>query len=402
MRRGVGGHYPASHSKSTASRGVASAALLLSFGVAGFMAGRATAPSAAGASRPPSVPRVNRPGQTTRSVPVQGRHSPPGTASTGRAFTLNWVGDTSFGAGGTDLPPSGPGPVLSGVSVGLRQADLRIGNLEGTLAATGSSKCPAANAKNCFVFRAPPTYARSLRAAGFNVFNVANNHAMDFGPDAQAQTLEALDRAHVAHTGQRGQILHLRAHGIRVAVVGFAPYPWASSLLDVAGAQQLVRRARASSDVVVAIIHAGAEGAEQTHTPMGIERDYGENRGDTRGFAHALIDAGASVVLGSGPHVVRGLERYHGQLIAYSLGDFAGWHSFGMEGPLSLSGMLHLKISGAGRILSGRWISLKLTGAGTPVRDQSNVSAHLVASLSREDFGEMAIGLRNDGHLRLG
>ncbi len=75
------------------------------------------------------------------------------------------------------------------------------------------------------------------------------------------------------------------------------------------------------------IIHAGAEGATEDHVPYGTEYVYGEVRGDSRAFAHAVIDAGASIVLGSGPHVIRGVQRYRGRMIAYSLGDFACWNN---------------------------------------------------------------------------
>ncbi len=82
-----------------------------------------------------------------------------------------------------------------------------------------------------------------------------------------------------------------------------------------------MRRARRSAAIVVAIIHAGAEGADRLHTPRGTQFFLGENRGNARAFAHAMINAGASIVFGSGPHVIRGIERYRGHLIAYSLGE---------------------------------------------------------------------------------
>ena len=75
-------------------------------------------------------------------------------------------------------------------------------------------------------------------------------------------------------------------------------------------------------------------------TSQGAEEAYGEYRGDSRHFARVAIDAGADVVLGSGPHVLRGLELYKGRLIAYSLGNLAGWHNFGTGGRSSLSALL--------------------------------------------------------------
>lgn len=161
--------------------------------------------------------------------------------------------------------------------------------------------------------------------------NLANNHALDFGPAGQAQTITALSSAGIAHAGLPGEITLRRVHGLRVAVLGFAPYPWASPLLDLRAAGAQVRRARRRADVVVVVIHAGAEGANQAHTPHGEEFAFGEDRGHARAFAHAAINAGASIVVGSGPHVLRGIERYRRRLIAYSLGNFAGPNTLGWE-----------------------------------------------------------------------
>jgi hypothetical protein len=134
------------------------------------------------------------------------------------------------------------------------------------------------------------------------------------------------------------------------------------------------------------LIHAGAEGADKTSTPQGTEKAYGEFRGNSRAFSHAMVDAGASAVLGSGPHVVRGVERYKGKIIAYSLGNFAGWGNFGQGGNLSLSGLLTVKIDKNGEILGGRWLSLKLVDRGVPVVDSKNTSGKLVEKLSARDF----------------
>ncbi|MEI7815231.1 MAG: CapA family protein, partial [Coriobacteriia bacterium] len=142
------------------------------------------------------------------------------------------------------------------------------------------------------------------------------------------------------------------------------------------------------SDVVIVLIHAGAEGADKTHTPKGAEKAYGEFRGDPRAFSHAMIDAGASMVLGSGPHVIRGIERYNGKLIAYSLGNFAGWGNFGQGGNLSLSGLLTVRVDKNGEIVGGRWLSLKLADPGVPAVDKQNTSGKLVEKLSASDFSD--------------
>ena len=152
--------------------------------------------------------------------------------------------------------------------------------------------------------------------------------------------------------------------------------------------------------MVIVAIHAGAEGADKTHTPRGSEFAFGENRGNARAFAHAAVRAGADLVLGSGPHVIRGIERYRGRLIAYSLGNFLGFHTFSTGGVLSLSGVLTVRVNSSGSPLGGRWKSVRLAGAGIPYPDRSNRSARLVRTLSRQDFGRGAYPMGPGGRLR--
>jgi hypothetical protein len=274
-----------------------------------------------------------------------------------------------------------------------------MANLEGTYARGGPSKCGGTRANDCFAFQAPPTNAQALRWAGIGAVNVANNHAFDFGASGQAQTLAALRGAGVAWTGRPGEVTVLDVKGVKVALLGFAPYPYASPLLNLKAARKLVARAAGQAAVVIVAIHAGAEGADKTHVPHGHEHAFGEDRGDARTFAHTAIDAGADLVVGSGPHVIRGVERYKHRLIAYSLGNFAGWHNFSTAGRLSLSGILQVSLAADGAPTEGTWISMKLTGPGIPVRDHSNAAAHLAATLSKNDFGPNA-GLGKTGKLR--
>jgi poly-gamma-glutamate capsule biosynthesis protein CapA/YwtB (metallophosphatase superfamily) len=236
-------------------------------------------------------------------------------------------------------------------------------------------------------------------SAGFDVLNLANNHAFDYGAEGQRQTLEALDRVNLGHVGRPGQILIRRVRGTEVALLGFAPYPWAAQLLDTPAAQRLVRRADRLADVVVVMIHAGAEGADRMHTPKGVESAYGESRGDSRAFSHAVVDAGADLVLGSGPHVLRGIERYRQRLIAYSLGNFLGHHTFERGGVLSLSGILRVRIDASGRPQAGRWVSIRLAGSGVPKHDSTGASARLVTGLSRDDFGGGGVAIDGRGRL---
>jgi hypothetical protein len=310
--------------------------------------------------------------------------APPPLASKRKPITIEWVGDMALSSE-RGLPPGGLTNALAPVRRLLHGADLTLGNLEGTLSVGGGSKCGGLGGGNCFAFQAPPAYASQLRSAGFGVLNLANNHSLDYGPSGRAQTIAALARAGLGHDGLPGEIAIRRVAGRRVAVLGFAPYPYDANLLDIPAAQALVRRARREAPLVIVIIHAGAEGADRLHTPRASEYFLGEDRGDARAFAHAVIDAGASLVLGSGPHVIRGVERYRKRLIAYSLGNFVGYHTLAGGGVLSDSAILRITLGPGGAVLAGRWISIRLSD-GLPRPDPSNASAELVGALSRADF----------------
>jgi hypothetical protein len=337
-------------------------------------------------------------GRTTASDPA----TAPATRTTtapdlSKRVTIAWVGDTVL-ASKYGTPPDAGRLSMTPVVGPLRSADLAFANLEETLSQLPDVKC--GGSPNCFAFQAPPSYARLMTAAGFDVVNLANNHADDFGAAGQRSTERALRKAGLRWTGRPGQITVMRRAGLRIALLGFAPYRWAPRLEHIRVARALVRKAARQADIVVVAMHAGAEGSGAMHVPHGSETFLGENRGDSRRFSHAVIDAGADLVVGSGPHVIRGMERYHGRLIAYSLGNFAGYKNFGTGGMLSLSAILRVELRGDGAFVGGAWVSLRLDGNALPHPDPSGASARLVAQLSREDFGAAAVDVAADGSIR--
>jgi hypothetical protein len=325
--------------------------------------------------------------------PVAERPEPAASASphtahratrAARTLTIGWVGDVTPGSQ-YGLPGGNGRALFASVRRALREPDLMVANLEGTLGIGGAAKCPP-GAENCFAFQAPPANARALSDAGIDLVNLANNHSFDYGPEGQRQTLMALTAGHVAFTGLQGDVRVLERRGVRVAFVGFSTYRWTPSMDDP---RPLIDQAKALADVVVVLFHAGAEGSDRTAVPLGRETAFGEDRGDTRAFAHAAIDAGADLVLGSGPHVVRGMETYKGRLIAYSLGNFAGAGNFASGGTLSISGLLTVRVDRRGRMRNGWWRGMTLDGSGAP-RPDAGASRALVAQLSARDFGAAA------------
>ncbi len=317
--------------------------------------------------------------------------------------TFAFAGDVMLGADGYGLPPDGGAGALAPVRRLLR-ADVSVGNLEGTLTQRGASKCPARDPAatgpvTCYAFRTPPSYAAHLSAAGFTVMSQANNHANDYGATGLDDTRAALTAAGIVPTGAPGTWATQSVRGTRVAVLAFAPYPWSNPLTDIAAAQALVRRAGARADIVVVTMHAGAEGAAAASTPHGAETYLGEPRGDVRAFSHAMVDAGADLVVGHGPHVLRGMEVYRGRLVAYSLGNFVGYRAFGLGGPLSTSAVLRVSVRPDGVPTAARLAPVTLVGAGVPVPGGDAVD--VVRALSQRDFGPSAARISTRGVIRL-
>jgi poly-gamma-glutamate capsule biosynthesis protein CapA/YwtB (metallophosphatase superfamily) len=299
---------------------------------------------------------------------------------------LSAVGDTVMGSLPYGLPSDGGASFFDEVDQ-LLTGDVILGNLEGTLASGGVSKC-GSGSPNCFAFRTPPSYARHIKGAGFTVMNLANNHANDFGPSALRETVAALSRFGIRSTGRPGTVAVQKVGGQRVAILGFASYEWADPLLDIPAARKRVQETARVAEIVIVTFHGGAEGSDKTHVPQGSEFFLGENRGDLRRFSKAVIDAGADLVIGHGPHVLRGMEVYKGRLVAYSLGNFGGYEVFGLNPTTATSMVLQVTLEPDGRLRRGRIVPTELVGAGTPAPGGDAIS--MVRGLSREDFGAAA------------
>lgn len=358
------------------------AALLAAFALPGCLDGTTrTPPEAAGFQR------------------AHGHHQRHKRAAAGATVTIAAVGDTAMGV--TPTLPSDPASYLDPVKPEL-SGDVVFGNLEGTLTDVSESPKCGPESSECFAFRAPPEYARYLAQAGFTLMSDANNHSYDFGEAGEEETIRALHRAGIEQTGLPGEITTVRAAGRKIAFVGFAPYPNTASLTDLDAARDLIQRADREADIVVVAIHAGAEGTDAQHVTGAEETYLGEDRGNPEEFAHEAIDAGADLVLGSGPHVLRGMEVYRDRLIAYSLGNFSGYHNFTTEGALGVSAVLRVTLDANGSFRAGRIASLRLIEAGQPVSDPEAAAASEIASLSHEDFGKNGIKIGRHGRILAG
>jgi poly-gamma-glutamate synthesis protein (capsule biosynthesis protein) len=240
---------------------------------------------------------------------------------------------------------------LAGVEPWLQAADLAVGNLECVLGAEGTAR------PGPYRLRAPSGAAAMLARAGFDVLGLANNHALDYGPEGLAGTAVLLEWAGIDAVGPgpgmeaafRPTVREVR--GLRLAFLAFnavpdpdgmpaAPAPlhpthpgtarqgkwdgvasgvrsdaWVPAAWDPERGPAAVAAARANANAVIVLVH------------WGYEYDRRSDPGQ-RDMARALLDAGADLVVGHHPHVVQetataaelGLEERHG-LVAYSLGN---------------------------------------------------------------------------------
>ncbi len=315
------------------------------------------------------------------------------------------VGDVMLGTTFPDestLPPSDGADLLTEVTPFLKHGDVVYGNLEGPIVDGGdSAKCHGKKIGTCFAFRVPTRYGKYLKDAGFTAMGLANNHAMDFGLEGRASSRQVLDTMQIAHTGEVGDIARLTVKGRKIAIIAFATYPGAYNFLDLDESLQAIRALKAESDLVIVGFHGGAEGATHQHVLEGDETFLGEDRGDLRRFTHAAIDAGANLVLGSGPHVVRAMEIYKGKLIAYSLGNFATYGPFNLNAENGLTLVLEAHLASDGTFLRGQTYAVKQEKPGGPKLDPEKKILPVLRGLSNADFKETAIVVGPQGELWL-
>ncbi len=179
----------------------------------------------------------------------------------------------------------------------------------------------------------PTRLATNLVDCGFDLLSVANNHANDFGPVGRKVTRKTLDSLGLTSAGSTEHPYTIAEIGnLKVGFVAFAPNKGTLTFYNAEYARSIVTMLDSLSDLVIISIHGGAEGAKNMHVTRAREFYFGEDRGNIYEFSHAMIDAGADLVLGHGPHVVRAIEVYKNRLIAYSLGNFLTYGRFNLKG----------------------------------------------------------------------
>ena len=299
-----------------------------------------------------------------------------------------------------NIPASWDERYFAGVRSVLKDADVVFGNLEGVLSDRGETLKQPGNGRQ-FAFRMPPRYAALLRREGFDILNIANNHAYDFGETGFRDTQDNLEKAGIAYVGPRGHLATLAVRGLSVAMLSFSYSSRFGSVFELEQDAELVRRAKAQGHYLIVTFHAGAEGPAAIWHGNQEEMFFGENRGNVVAFARAMIDAGADLVVGHGPHVLRGIECYRDRPIAYSLGNLVGVGGLSAQKLAAVSALLEIYVNLDGSLRSMNLIPLRFDEQKLPEPDQRAFGTRLVNHLGQHaifDGSFVGFPVERDGH----
>lgn len=305
-------------------------------------------------------------------------------------FTIIGVGDIMLGSNyPSDLLPKNDANILENTQDVLQNADITVGNLEGTLFDTGGTPKSCDNPNVCYAFRMPSKYGKYLKQAGFDYLSIANNHSNDFGQTGIKETIQNLNNLNIKYSGIKviAENTILEKNGKKFGFVSFAPNSATVKLNDYNYAKKLISELKSKVDIVIVMFHGGAEGAGAEHITRGHEIFHGEDRGNVYEFAHFAIDNGADIVFGQGPHVTRAIELYKNKFISYSGGNFATFGKINVSGSMGIAPIFKIKIDNNGNFVSGEIIPVRQTyeSAG-PFIDSEKLAIKKIISLNKSDF----------------
>jgi poly-gamma-glutamate capsule biosynthesis protein CapA/YwtB (metallophosphatase superfamily) len=304
------------------------------------------------------------------------------------------------------LPPEEGLLIFKNVKPVLQNATITVGNLEGVLLDFGGLPKRCSNPKVCYTFRTPERYVRNLVDAGFDLLGVANNHSGDFGETGRETTQKVLREAGIGYAGFENSCekFILERNGMKYGFAAFSVNTGTLRVTDFEKAKQVVSELNAEADIVIVNMHIGAEGQKFNHITRKTENFIGENRGNPYLFARTVIDAGADIVFGHGPHVPRAIDLYQGRFIAYSLGNFATSTSVNITGVSGYAPMIKVMTDHRGNFISGEIISAIQQGpdgARRPILDTTRACIREIKRLTEQDIPETPLTIDNEGKITL-
>jgi len=321
-----------------------------------------------------------------------------------RDIIITGVGDIMFGTSFPSpkyLPPhDNPLRLLGDLADTLASSDITFGNLEGSFLNNGEPAKKCRDTTKCYLFRMPERYASALAVSGFDIISLANNHFGDFGPPARKRTMELLDSLGIHYAGLTEYPYSVFSKdSIVYGFCAFAPNAGTVSIIELQEAEAIVRSLADTCDIVIVSFHGGAEGADFQRVPRADEMMFTENRGDVHKFSHMMIDAGADVVFGHGPHVTRAIEVYRDRFIGYSLGNFCTYGRFNLQGPNGIAPVVRLNVEASGRFISGGIIPVyQIPGTGVRIDPEKRVTRK-IRDLVALDFPDACIKISDDGEI---
>ncbi len=323
-------------------------------------------------------------------------------------ITFIGVGDMMLGTDFPNpsyLPPNNnPRPYIADAIPYLNSADVTFGNLETSLLDEGPVVKQCKDTTKCYAFKMPEAYAPILNEMGFDLLNLANNHIRDFGEAGLSTTKYHLDKQKIAWAGLLEKPTDtITVKGLKIGLAAFSPNTGTVDINDLDNAIRIVKQLKQECDIVMVSFHGGAEGAKHQNITRESEMFYGENRSNVYEFAHAMIDAGADIIFGHGPHVTRAIEVYKNRFIAYSLGNFATYSRFNLSGPNALTPMIKIYTDEKGEFIKGQIIPFKQVKYQGLFYDNTNAVIHKIKDLTTMDFPEMnnKLIIQNDGYFSM-
>lgn len=282
----------------------------------------------------------------------------------------------------------------------LTDADITFGNLEGVILDEGGDAKACKNPKACYLFRTPEHLSRHLAQNGFDLLSLGNNHANDFGATGRINTQKVLDSLGIAYAGSvEWPTTQLNVKRIRIGFIAVSPNKGTLLIHDEEQVLNLVQQLDSINDIVIVSFHAGAEGAKNKHVTRKREYYYGEDRGNVYQFAHRMIDHGADLLLGHGPHVPRGVEVYKDRFIVYSLGNFLTYGRFNLRGANGEAPLLKILLDKEGKFLSGKIESFYQDYTLGPRPDPKMRALQSIRELTEEDFPETPLTFDGSGRI---
>lgn len=319
-------------------------------------------------------------------------------------LTFIGVGDIMMGTNYPNenrLPPNNAKSLMANVKHVLQDADITMGNLEGVLLDEGGTPKGCRNPDVCFVFRSPTSFAENLAEVGFDIMSLANNHAGDFGDAGRKSSMMTLDSLGIRYAGLIAKpYILFEKENVKYGFAAFAPNSGCASINDIPAARATIAHLDSLADVVIVSFHGGAEGSKYEHVPRKHELFVGEDRGDVYKFAHSLIDAGADIVFGHGPHVTRAIEVYNNRFIAYSLGNFCTYGGFNLSGVNGWAPIVKVFTNAEGEFYKAKITPIYQTPMSPVNIDLQGRVIKRMRELTLEDFPETPITIDDEGWVR--